>query len=196
MPMRLLLIAFTLFGLGGCAVHAQGSQLNLPDFDHLRGKATETIDLSLGSFVMFLAGRFVSDGDPDSAAVKELLKGVRRMDVRHYEFAEDFVYSKSDLEAVRAQLASQGWSTLARVRDRKNGEDIDICIALEKQKITGFAIVATEPREFTIVNVVGSLDLEQVAALRAKFGSDNSWQRRADEPDSRATGADAASSEL
>jgi hypothetical protein len=169
---RRITFALMLFGLAGCAAYAQGPQLNLPDFDHLRGKATQTVDLSLGSFVLFLAGRFIDADDPDSAVVKDLLEGVSRMHVLHYEFADDFVYSASDLEAVRAQLAAQGWSTLARVRDRKKQENVDICIAIDKEKITGLAIVATEPREFTIINVVGRLDVEKVAALREKFASD------------------------
>jgi hypothetical protein len=109
-----------------------------------------------------------------------LLKGVASMRVSHYEFADDFVYSRSDLERVRAQLASRGWSSLARVRDRRNQQEIDICIALEKQKITGLAIVASEPREFTIINVVGQLDVDQVAALREKFASDYNRSLRGD----------------
>jgi hypothetical protein len=41
---------------------------------------------------------------------------------------------------------------------------------MEKERITGLAIVASEPREFTIVNAVGSLDLAQVDKLRRHFG--------------------------
>jgi hypothetical protein len=177
---RPIMIVLMWVGLLSCA-NAQGPQLELPDFDHLRGKATETVDISLGSFVFFLTRRFMDDTDPQSVAVRDLLKGVQSMRVRHYEFADDFVYSRSDLDRVRSQL--KGWNTLARVHDRRNNQQVDICVAVENEKITGLAIVATEPREFTIINVVGKLDVQQVAALREKFAADYDRSLHAERPD-------------
>jgi hypothetical protein len=179
---RPISIVLMWFALLGCA-NAQGPQLELPDFDHLRGKATETIDISLGSFVFFLTRHAMDDEDLQSAAVRDLLKGVKSMRVRHYEFDDDFVYSRSELDDVRSQLAARGWNTLARIRDRRKNQEIDICVALENEKITGLAIVATEPREFTIINVVGKLDVAQVAALREKFASDYNRSLRDHRPD-------------
>ncbi len=168
---RPIIVALLSVGLAGCA-SARSPELELPDFDHLRGKATETVDFSLGSFTFFLARRFMDDSDADSVLIKDMLKGVSSMRVRHYEFADDFAYSLSDLDSVRSQLTDRGWNALARIRDRKNNEDVGIYIALQKEKITGFAIVASEPREFTIVNIVGALDPKQVAAFRERFASD------------------------
>jgi hypothetical protein len=37
----------------------------------------------------------------------------------------------------------------------------------------GLAIIAAEPREFTIVNIVGSIDLEDLHKLEGKFGVPN-----------------------
>ena len=34
----------------------------------------------------------------------------------------------------------------------------------------GLAIIASEPREFVIVNIVGSIDLEKLHELEGKFG--------------------------
>ena len=55
------------------------------------------------------------------------------------------------------------------VQVRKRGEkdqEVDIYMALEADKAKGFAIVASEPRKFTILNIVGSIDLEQIASLQ------------------------------
>lgn len=188
---RPIMIMLLWLGLLGCA-NAQGPQLELPDFDYLRGKATETVDISLGSFAFFLTRSVIDEDDPQSAAVRDLLKGVHSMRVRHYEFDDDFVYSRSDLDRVRSQLSARGWSTLARMRDRRTDEAIDICVALENEKITGLAIVATEPREFTIINVVGKLDVQQVAALRKKFASDYNRSLRDDRADANSGVAPAA----
>ena len=37
-------------------------------------------------------------------------------------------------------------------------------------KAKSLAIIASEPREFAIVNIVGSIDLEQLHDLEGKFG--------------------------
>jgi hypothetical protein len=158
--------------LTGCA-SAQSPALTLPDFGPLRDKASDSVDITLGSFALFLGRHFIDDSVPDSAAVRELLKGMRSVRVRHYEFDDDFAYSKSDLDGVRAQLSTRGWSRLVQVRDRKNSQDVDVYVALDKDKITALTLVTSEPREFTIVNIDGDLDSEQIAAFRAKLEADH-----------------------
>jgi predicted nucleotidyltransferase len=43
-------------------------------------------------------------------------------------------------------------------------------VALDDHKVTGFALIASEPREFTIVNIVGAVDLDKIAALQRQLG--------------------------
>ena len=71
-----------------------------------------------------------------------------------------------NLNAVRQQLSAPGWSQLAQVRKRNKAQEVDIYVALTEDQAKGFAIVASEPRKFTIVNIVGSIDLEQIAKLQ------------------------------
>jgi hypothetical protein len=73
------------------------------------------------------------------------------------------------VDAVRSQLSRKGWSPLAQVHDRNAQEEVDVYLALDQEKITGMAVVVSEPREFTIVNIVGSLDPEQINKLREQF---------------------------
>ena len=37
-------------------------------------------------------------------------------------------------------------------------------------KILGLAVVASEPRSFTIVNIVGNIDLDKLARLEGQLG--------------------------
>jgi hypothetical protein len=159
-----LAVAAALLCLSACA---SAQQITMPSFDHLRGKATESVDLTIGPIPIAI-GRWAMKGsnDPDAEAVQDLLKGVKKVYVKHYEFAEDNAYSKADLDEVRAQLSTKGWSSLAQVRDNKKGEDVDVFIATENDEIRGIAVVASEAREFTIVNVVGTLDMKTVWAFR------------------------------
>jgi Domain of unknown function (DUF4252) len=167
--LTLLLACFAPFAVA----HAQAPLLNLPAFTQLSSQATESVDISLDSLPLQLAGWLAghADSDPASADAAALLKSLHALHVRHYEFASDFVYSQADIAAVRSQLAGAGWSQLVQVRNPSKREDVDIYLAVDKDKdrITGLAIVASEPREFTIVNAVGSLDPSQVDKLRQHF---------------------------
>ncbi|HEV2285964.1 MAG TPA: DUF4252 domain-containing protein [Steroidobacteraceae bacterium] len=154
---------------------AQGPQpLHLPSFPDLKEHATESVDITLGWMPLHLMGWFLDDGDPDTAQMKQTLKGLKSVQIRSYQFNSDYAYPQADIDRVRAQLAAPGWSPLVQVRKRgasegQDKENVDIYVALEDKKVRGLVIIACEPRELTIVNIVGSLDLEQIAGLRKSF---------------------------
>jgi hypothetical protein len=129
-------------------------------------KAKECVDFTIGPIPLSIVGWILDENDPETAAAKKLIKGLHSIRIRNYEFESENAYSKDDIEAVRAQLNAPGWSRLIQVRDRDAKEDIDVFIAYEHDKIVGLAIVATEPREFSIINIVGEIDLDQLATLQ------------------------------
>ena len=142
-------------------------QLDLPSFSHLQSKATEVVDITLGTWPLALASKFMEADDAESVEVKKLIAGIKSIAVRSYEFDSDFAYSKDDVDAVRAQLATPVWSHLVQVRKRgKTDQEVDVYVALDADQAKGFAIVASEPRKFTILNIVGSIGLDQIAKLQ------------------------------
>jgi predicted nucleotidyltransferase len=102
--------------------------------------------------------------------MKQLIQGLKSVQVRNYQFASDFAYSKADIDAVRSQLSGPAWTELAQVHDQKKNEDVGVYVALDHHKVTGFAVVASEPREFTIINIVGAVDLDKISALQKQLG--------------------------
>ena len=144
---------------------AQEAKLQLPDFSSLAGKATESVNVSLNPWLLRIAAASMDDKDADSAATKRLLSGIKSVEIRNYHFATDFAYSAADIDAVRRQLAAPGWSQLMQVHNRKNGEDVDMYIMVENDRTSGFALIASEPREFTIINIVGSISVEDLPRL-------------------------------
>jgi hypothetical protein len=165
-----IVVALALVAFAAVA-EARSPRLKLPSFEHLESKAVESVDITFGRVPIRIASWFIGDEDPEGTQVKELLKSIRSLSVCHYRFDSDFVYSVEDLDAVRSQLEDKGWAPVVQVRDRKKDEDVDIFISLEDDEVTGIAIVASEPREFTIVNIVGRMDLDQVENWRAHFES-------------------------
>jgi hypothetical protein len=144
---------------------AQDPKLKLPDFGSLADKATESVNISLNPWLLRIAAASIDGKDPDSAATKKLLAGIKSIEIRSYQFATDSAYSAADIDAVRLQLTAPGWSRLVQVHNRKNREDVDMYILVENDRTNGFALIASEPRQFTIINIVGSISVEDLPRL-------------------------------
>lgn len=121
-----------------------------------------------------MVGWMMNDHDEDSANLKRTIQGLKSVEIRHYQFKESFVYPKADVDALRAQLSQPGWSQLVKVRDRDKKEDVDIYVALDDRTVRGVTIIASGTREFTIVNVAGTVNLDQIEGLRKTFTSPDS----------------------
>lgn len=148
---------------------AQNPRLKIPSFEDLQHKAVDSVNIDFGSLMLHLAAHFMDENDPDVAQVKKTLLSLKSVQVRSFRFDSDFAYSKSDIDSIRSQLSEPGWSRLVQVRDRKENQDVDIYLAVDKHIINGIAIITSEPREFSIVNVVGKVDMDQIAQLQRTF---------------------------
>jgi len=148
---------------------AQDARLKLPDFSSLAGKATESVNISLSPWMLHMAGAFIDDKDADAAATKHLLAGIKSIQVRSYQFATDFAYSTADIDSVRKQLSGPGWSQLVQVHHRDKSEDVDVYILVENNLTKGFAVISSEPRQFTIVNIVGSINIDDLPKLEGQL---------------------------
>jgi len=169
-------LTHSITSLAACALlalpAAAGPQLKIPDFSHLRAKAVDSVDVTLDGFLLRLAQKFAaddaddSDGDPEMA----ILRDIKSLRVRTFEFAQEGEYSRADIESVRKQLATPDWSPLVQVRERDSQSNVDVYINCEGSKILGLAVIASEPREFTIVNIVGSIDIDKFEKIEGQFG--------------------------
>lgn len=166
---RPFFVAVALLCLSACA-HARSLELALPDLDRFKSYASQTVDIDVGPFKLAIAGWFLSGNDPDTATARELLKACKSVHVRSYQFDGRSEYPEGEIDTLRTQLSSGGWSQLAKVRNRKSDDNVDVYVALDNEKITGVVVIASHPRELTIVNVTGSIDPSLVDRLRTEFG--------------------------
>lgn len=152
------------------ATTAPTGELRLPNFDAVAGKAVQTVDISLGTALLGLAASFMDSSNPGDAAAKEAISGVKGIYVRSYTFDKDFVYPEADVDSVRAQLSAPAWQKLVSVHNSPDHSNVDIYICVDQGRAMGLAIIASQPREFTIVNIVGAIDLRKLHQLQGKFG--------------------------
>ena len=151
-----------------CAVlAAQQFQFNL---DRLAAKASNAVDLSLNGPTLQFAAKFLDSKDPDEAKVKKLLEGIEGIYVKSFEFKTAGQYAPADVDSVRAQLRAPEWSRIVGVKSSEDDENAEIYVRTASKKITGVAILCAAPKELTVVNIVGPVDLDTLAELGGHFG--------------------------
>jgi hypothetical protein len=159
------LLIFACLALPAMAAPQQ-FELNL---DSVAAKASEHVDVSLNASTLQFAAKFLNANDPDEAKVKKLLVGIEGIYVRHFNFKSAGAYSDADLEPVRAQLHGPDWSKIVGTGS-EDGEKAEVWLRTSGNKSVGVAIVATQPKEITVVNIAGNIDLETLSELGGHFG--------------------------
>ena len=152
------------------AARAADAHLALPDFKALEVKASESVSVTLDSSLIALAARFLDSSKPEDAAACQVIAGISGIYVRSFTFDADFAYPREQVEGLRQQLSPPRWQPLVQVHNRKDRNDVDVYVAVDGSRTTGLTIIASEPREFTVVNIVGSVDLEKLHQLEGHFG--------------------------
>ena len=146
---------------------AQGAQLQLDRLSRLAELASNVVDVTVDPAMLQLAAGFISSDREKDAAIKGLLAGLRGVYVKSFKFDRDGVYTDADVNAVRDQLKAP-WTRMVNVRSKV--ESVEVYIYREAEKSDGLAVVVVEPRELTVVNIVGPIDLTQLGALGGQLG--------------------------
>ncbi len=149
---------------------AADARLVIPEFTGLENKASETVTITLDATLIKLAAGFLDASKPEDVAAKELISGLTGIYVRSFAFDADFNYPQNEIDKVRKQLSGPGWQRLVEVRSRKDQVAVDVYLSVDRNTVSGLAIIASEPREFTIVNIIGAVDLEKLHRLEGRFG--------------------------
>jgi len=161
--------AVMLLLIGGAAItaNAQGAKLQMDQLDFLANKASETVDVKLDEHLIGSAAKIFSE--KDDADIKEILKGLKGIYVKSFEFEKAGEYSQADVESVMSQLRGGGWSKIVGVKS-KNGDNVEVYLMMQGDQIQGLAVISAEPKEFTVVNIVGPVNLEKLTQLEGQFG--------------------------
>ncbi len=171
MRFRSVILVCALAALPALAAAADPGRLHLPDFSALSKLATKSVDISLDPSLLRLASGVINDSNgTNGAQVNALIKGLRGIYVRSYTFDRPGEYSEAQVKAVEAQLLAPGWQPIVSTHDLKQGNNVDIYLRRSGDRTDGLAIIAAAPRELTIVNIVGSIDLAKLAQLQGQFG--------------------------
>jgi hypothetical protein len=141
-----------------------------PDVEKLSARAKETVEVTMDGPMLRWASKFLSAEDPEEQKCAKLVANLKGIYVRSYEFDKDGAYSSAEVEALRSQFHAPGWNRVVGVRSDRDGDNVDVFFKLEDDKMAGMVIIAAEARELTFVNIVGPLEVDQLADLGGEFG--------------------------
>ena len=153
-------------------ISAFGQTIKIPDrIEKLAAAAGDNVNITLDGPLLQLAGQFLNGKNGNEAEVKNIVSKLRGIQVRSFEFKREHEYSDADIAELRTQLKAP-WARVIETREKN--EHVEIFIRMEKEGgLGGLVIISAEPRELTIVNIDGAIDLKQLSTLGGKFGIPN-----------------------
>lgn len=175
---KLLCLAVALVAAGATAGRAQQPQsaarLQLDNEESLAQKANEFIDVNLDENLLRIIPKRIKTKTDEGTVVDigAIIGGLKGVYVRSYGFTNEGEYGESNLAGVRSQLRAPGWARLVNIVKKKADENIhvEVYMMTATGRIDGIAILALEPKRLTLVNIVGTIDLEKLSQLEGQFG--------------------------
>jgi hypothetical protein len=171
--MKNWIIAFVL-GAGTLAMPAAAQTSPLPLAPavekELAARASDVTEITLGKNMLAFAAKFMNGKDPDEAATRQLIESLDGIYVRDYEFDKEGQYSMEDIAQLRQYFETSEWSPIIRERERKTGETTDVMVKLVNGEVHGMFILSAEPKELTIVLILGPVKMEDLGKLKGIGG--------------------------
>jgi hypothetical protein len=151
---------------------AQNSPLPLPPAveKDLAARATNVTEVTLGKNMLAFAAKFMNDGDKDDAATRQLIQGLEGIYVREYEFDKTGEYSAEEVAKLREYFETSEWSPIVHERESKSGETTDVLMKTVNGESRGMFILSAEPKELTIVLILGPINMDQLGELKGLSG--------------------------
>jgi hypothetical protein len=164
------------FVLGAAALAAtalaQSSQLPAPPpiEKELAARASNVTEVTLGKNMLAFAAKVMNGKDKDEASTRQLIEGLEGIYVREYEFDKEGQFSADEVEQLRKYFETSEWSPMVHERDRKNNESTDVMVKLVNGASHGMFILSVEPKELTIVLILGPINMDELGELRGVAG--------------------------
>jgi hypothetical protein len=169
--MKLAAVVFAAFLV---APYAVGQKLELK-LDAIAARASAKSEVDLDGPLLQMALGKASVAVKEAEAAKEgkdgkksnlpaLAAGIKGVYVRNYTFDKPGVYSDAELESLRRQVdGSSGWSRIVNIKEKN--ESTEIYLMSQGDQVSGCFVLVAEPKELTVVNLVGAMNLANLKEL-------------------------------
>jgi hypothetical protein len=131
----------------------------------LAAKASNVTEVTLNKNMLGFAAKFMNNKNGDDSATRQLIEGLEGIYVRDYEFDKPGDYSMDDVDKLRQYFETTDWTPIVRDREKKSGEMTDVMIKMVNGESHGMFILSAEPKELSIVLILGPIRMDQLGAL-------------------------------
>lgn len=133
------------------------------DLDRYADKATQTVKVTLDKSMINLITKFIPANDPNTAHIKDILKGLNGIYVRVFEFDKEGMVPLSEVQSLRKQLVPLNLTPLVEVKNKQ--ENTEVYMNQDGEKIMGVIILSAEPKQLTVVHIDGTIRPEDINKL-------------------------------
>src|SRR5580658_2631382 len=168
---RMVIFTLAAATLAGPAL-AQTAQLPAPSpiEKELAARASDVTEVTLGKNMLNFAAKVMNGKDDDDAEARHLIEGLQGIYVREYEFEKEGQFSADEVDQLRKYFETSEWSPIIKERERKNGESTDVMVKLVNGESHGLFILEVEPKELTIVLILGPVHMDDLGKLKGIGG--------------------------
>lgn len=160
------------------ALHSQAAESDIDnhpgyvDFSALTALTSgePTVAISLKAPLLNMVTNLIRAEDDEAA---DFISKLLRVTVNVFDNEEANVdVISSTMEGLSNDLETQGWEQVVRVREDDSHVDIYVRLSADGEVIHGLAIMVAEPYETVLVNIVGDISGNDLAALGRRFDID------------------------
>jgi hypothetical protein len=167
---RIAVIVLGVAALAAPALAQNGLPLPTAVEKELAAKASDVTEVTLGKSMLGFAAKFMNGKDKDDAAARQLIEGLDGIYVREYEFDKEGEYSMEQVEQLRKAFETPEWTSLVHEHERKSGESTDVMMKMVNGETRGMFVLSAEPKELTIVLILGPIRMDQLSELKGIGG--------------------------
>jgi len=168
--LRSLLIASGLSLALAAAAQAAETDPGYVDIGQLMPSSKgQFVEINLSSGMLKFAAKIAAHQEPEAA---ELIAGLKRIRVNVVGMDDsNRAATIEKIESVRRKLETQGWTQMVTVREKDDGDNVDIHV---KQRgddvIDGLVVTVIDHKgEAVFVNIVGNISADQISKIADKF---------------------------
>jgi hypothetical protein len=160
------MITIVLLLAAGALVTA-AQELDLSFLKPLEKDAKESTEITIGKEQMQIFKSFL--GGKEGGEFNALTAGLEMIQIKTLEFDRAGVYSIADMENLKSKVKASGVQSMVSVKEKGGFTEVMVRQGPNGTN-RGFVILVAEPKEVTVVNIIGNIDLASLGQLSGKMG--------------------------
>ena len=143
----------------------------------LAERATHVTEVTLDKNMLAFASKFMDkDGDDEG---KQMIRNLKGVYVREYEFDKENSYTQADVDGLRKYFEGSEWSPMVHERTKGQAAGTDVYVKLAGDQMQGLFVLDAEPKELSLVLILGPINPDQISKLGGSFGIPRDAVRKA-----------------